>query len=80
MKLVNFYQNLRNQMLDAISGIENSDIYSEWDTTTPNRVTRAKLDKISTDNKPRSAIREYLLRAIIKINEEIYNHSSRNKG
>jgi hypothetical protein len=44
MKLIEFYAGIRKEILELISGLANSNGYISWDNTTPNYVTRSRLE------------------------------------
>ncbi len=55
MTIEEYYVNMRRDLLEIITGVENADDCLFWDDTMPNSVTQGKLDKI---------FMEYMIRAI----------------
>lgn len=46
MKIFEYYASLRSEILEVITGVENSGWSLFWDDTTPNYVTKRKLEKL----------------------------------
>lgn len=46
MKTIEFYLALRDEILKSISGVENSNGYYSWDDTSPNWLTKSRLDSL----------------------------------
>ncbi|MCY1286497.1 hypothetical protein D9M69_388250 [compost metagenome] len=46
MTLFEFYSCLRKEVLEQISGVENSNGYLSWDDTTPNYLTKIRLESL----------------------------------
>lgn len=46
MTLIEFYAGIRKEILERISGVANSNGYISWDNTTPNYVTKSRLESL----------------------------------
>ena len=46
MGIFKYYSSLRAEILEVVTGVENSGGYFSWDNTTPNRATKNKLEKL----------------------------------
>jgi hypothetical protein len=50
MTILKFYLGLREEILKQISGVENSKGYYSWDDTTPNWLTKSRLESLLEKN------------------------------
>lgn len=46
MKIFEYYASLRSEILEVVTGVENSGWSLFWDDTTPNYVTKRKLEEL----------------------------------
>lgn len=50
MALFKYFAGLRSEILEVVSGVQNAEASLFWDNTTPNFITRGKLEKLLRKN------------------------------
>ena len=65
MKIFEYYASLRSEILEVVTGVENSGWSLFWDDTTPNYVTKRKLEELY--RKLKNARKKYMEEVVSKI-------------